>query len=245
MTHGIAPPRSHPPGTQTLVRGLKILELVAQSRDGVTVQEAADHVGVHRTMATRALAALADHHLVRRGLDGRFRIAAGVVAMAREYLPALRNAARPVLEQLVEALQASACLFVADGDDVVAFMVIEPAASPFHLTFKTGSRHPMDQGSAGYAITSRRPPSDTDKDAVHAARRNGYAQSHGEVEPGAWGVSVPLDAAIAGVEVCAHVSTFHEDVAQRAVPLVVRAAREVEQLLLGSGSQAVAKHHIE
>lgn len=224
---------THPPGTQTLLRGLDILELVAQSRDGVTVQQAADHLDIHRTMAMRSLAALGDRNLIRKGPDGRFRIAAGVVALAREYQPALRDAARPVLERLTDSLQASACLFVADGDAAVAFLVIEPEASPFHLTFKPGSRHPMDRGSAGYAISSLRDANDDDPAAVAAARVDGYARSRGEVESGAWGVSVPIDPAVAGVEACVHMTTFQEEVADGAVPLVLEAARELERALLG------------
>lgn len=227
------PASPYPPGTQTLVRGLDVLEFVAQSRDGVTVQQAADHVGVHRTMAMRALAALGDRNLIRKSPDGRFRIAAGVIALAREYQPALRDAARPILERLADTLQASACLFAADGDAAVAFLVIEPEASPFHLTFKPGSRHPLDQGSAGIAIASLRPPSDADPEQIIAARLNGYARSHGEVEPGAWGVSVPIETSVTGVEACVHVTTFHEEVADRAVPLVAGAAQELERLLRG------------
>lgn len=225
---------THPPGTQTLVRGLEILDLVAHSRDGLTVQQAADHVGVHRTMAMRALAALSDRNLIRKSPDGRYRIAGGVVALAREYQPALRDASRPILERLADALQASACLFVADGDAAVAFLVIEPEGSPFHLTFKQGSRHPIDQGSAGYAIASLRPPNADDSEPILTARRNGYAQSHGEVEKGAWGVSVPVDPTVAGVESCVHVSTFQEDVAELALPLVIDAAGELARLLGGS-----------
>lgn len=227
---------SPPPGTQTLTRGLEILEFVATSRNGATVQEAANHVGVHRTMAMRALVALGDRNLIRKSPDGRFRIGGGVVALAREFQPALRDAARPVLERLADALQASACLFVADGDAAIAFVVIEPETSPFHLTFKPGSRLPMDHGSAGVAITSSRPPSADDSEAILRARRDGYARSHGLVEPGAWGVSVPIDAALAGIEACVHVTTFHEGVADKALPLVSDAARKLERLLRGVDS---------
>lgn len=210
-----------------------MLKFVAQARDGVTVQEAADHVGVHRTMATRSLAALGEFDLVRRGSDGRFRIAAGALALGRDYLPTLRSASRSVLEQLAATLKSSACLFVVDGDAAVAIMVIEPDNVPFHLTYKTGSRHPLDRGSAGYAIASLHEPDPNEAAAITAARINGYAASHNEVEPGAWGISVPFDPEIVGVQGCVHTTTFHPDIAEDAGPHVIDAARQIEHILSG------------
>lgn len=223
--------RATPPGTQTLVRGLAILEHVAQSTDGVTVQQVADLIAVHRTMALRALAALSEYDLVRKGADGRFRIASGVIALGRNYLPTLREASRPVLDRLSSELGSSTCLLVADGDEAAAVIVIEPADASWHLTFKAGSRHPLDRGSAGYALQSLRPPTPDEPEQVAEARRLGYARSHGEVEPGAWGVTVPLDTSVAGIDTCVHMITFRREVADRAAPLVMEAARRIEDAL--------------
>src|SRR5262245_41129016 len=46
------------PGSQTLARGLAALQLVATSRSGLTVQQVADSIGVHRTIAYRLLTTL-------------------------------------------------------------------------------------------------------------------------------------------------------------------------------------------
>src|ERR1700759_4556804 len=43
------------PGSQTLARGLAALQLVAASRNGLTVQQVADDIGVHRMIAYRLL----------------------------------------------------------------------------------------------------------------------------------------------------------------------------------------------
>lgn len=223
-----------PAGTQTLVRGLSILELVARAVDGATIQQIADSVDIHRTMATRSLQALADFNLVRRGSDGRFRIAAGVVALARDYQPDLRNASRPVLEHLAETLNVSACLFVEDGDEVVAVQVVEPQTDRVRLTFKIGSRHPIDLGSAAYAIAAVYDERPDERPEVGVARRDGFSRSHGEVEPGAFGVSVPVDLSVAGIAACVHVLSFQESLSDNAVPYVLEAAREIERVL-GAG----------
>ncbi|CAN5413387.1 hypothetical protein BH11ACT7_BH11ACT7_09790 [soil metagenome] len=39
------------PGSQTLARGLTALQAVAAVPGGLTVQQVADHIGVHRTIA--------------------------------------------------------------------------------------------------------------------------------------------------------------------------------------------------
>ncbi len=43
------------PGSQTLARGLAALQLVAAAPNGLTAQQVADEIGVHRTIAYRLL----------------------------------------------------------------------------------------------------------------------------------------------------------------------------------------------
>ena len=49
-------PPTTAPGSQTLARGLNALQLVADAPAGLTVQQVADGIGVHRTIAYRLLA---------------------------------------------------------------------------------------------------------------------------------------------------------------------------------------------
>ena len=56
--------------------------MVAAAPGGLTVQEVADRLEVHRTIAHRLLATLADHHLISRGPDNRFRAGGGLTALA-------------------------------------------------------------------------------------------------------------------------------------------------------------------
>src|SRR4051794_8719841 len=44
-----------PAGSQTLARGLSALELICGSGGGLTIQEVAEQLGVHRTVASRLL----------------------------------------------------------------------------------------------------------------------------------------------------------------------------------------------
>ncbi|MGV0772956.1 helix-turn-helix domain-containing protein [Mycobacterium syngnathidarum] len=60
-------------GSLTLARGLATLRLVATSKNGLSIQDVAYHVGVHRTVASRMLNTLNEFGLVNRGRDGRYR----------------------------------------------------------------------------------------------------------------------------------------------------------------------------
>ena len=64
------------PGSQTLARGLNALQFVAEAPAGLTVQQVADGIGVHRTIAYRLLATLAQFRFIAKGEDGRYRPAA-------------------------------------------------------------------------------------------------------------------------------------------------------------------------
>jgi DNA-binding IclR family transcriptional regulator len=64
------------PISQTLARGLSALRLIATSRNGLTIREVADYLGVHRTIAYRLINTLADLRFAVKGDDGRYRLAA-------------------------------------------------------------------------------------------------------------------------------------------------------------------------
>src|SRR3954464_4603563 len=77
-----APAPSKNAGSQTLDRGLRALEMVAAAPGGMAMQEVADRLEGPRTIAPRLLATLADHHLIARGPDNRFRAGGGLAALA-------------------------------------------------------------------------------------------------------------------------------------------------------------------
>src|SRR6476646_6767739 len=110
-----APPKNA--GAQTLDRGIRALELVAAAPTGMTVQEVADHLEVHRTIAHRLLATLADHHLIARGPDNRFRAGGGLIALASGVQSALRDTAMPIMRELADELQSTLVLLVREGDE--------------------------------------------------------------------------------------------------------------------------------
>jgi DNA-binding IclR family transcriptional regulator len=165
---------------QTLDRGLRLLQFVADTPGGLTVTEAAGRLGVGRAVVYRLAATLVAHGLVRRDQAGRLRLGAGVLHLARRAQPLVADAALPALRELAEQVGATAHLTVAEGTEAVALAVVEPSWTRFHVAYRTGSRHPLERGAAGRAILAGRTGS---VDTVTTS---------GELEPGAYGVAAPV-----------------------------------------------------
>jgi DNA-binding IclR family transcriptional regulator len=177
---------------QTLDRGLAILELLAAAPQGATIAELAQACGLHRSIVTRLVATLAGRHFAYRTADGRVRFGSRLVLLASRQLPRLTFAARPHLESLAAACGATAHLSLAEGDECVAVLVVEPPDSLLHVTFRLGSRHPLDRAAGGYAILAARPRRTGEPAGAVTARRRGYAQSSHELQRGAHGIATAL-----------------------------------------------------
>jgi len=216
-------------GSQTLARGLRALKAIAASPDGLTIQEVADQLEVHRTIAYRILNTLADESLVRRNEDGRFRGASGLLGLATAAHSAMRAAALPVLEEVADELQATVSLLVQEGHDAVALAVSEPRGTSYHISFTQGSRHPLGLGAAGRALLAWHPPAARDSDEIRAVRDQGFATTFGEVEPGAYGVAAP----IAGTDTpaCINLITNRKELAAGATGTIVAAASRIASRL--------------
>lgn len=165
--------------SQTLDRGIRLLQLLADG-GARSVTELAAELGVARPIVYRLLATFDAHSWVRRTQDGRVRLGLGVLQLAQQAQPLLRRAAAPELRRLADSLGATAHLTVADGDEALAVAVVEPTWTDYHVSYRVGSRHPLDRGAAGRAILSRR------------AGAPQAVTSDGELQPGAVGIAVPL-----------------------------------------------------
>ncbi|MFJ9180098.1 IclR family transcriptional regulator [Streptomyces sp. NPDC102360] len=217
-------------GSQTLSRGLLALELVAGQPQGLAVQDVAERLGVHRTIAYRTLVTLAEHHLVVRASDGRYRAGSGTVTLARGYAAGVREAALPVLRRTADELGATVALIAAEGDEAVAVAVVEPLSVDYHLSYRVGSRHPVGVGAAGLALAALRTPARAESPEVTQARDQGYAQTFGRIEPGAYGVAVPLHLADEALHMCVNLITSREDVAGGSVATMRAVAEEISAL---------------
>lgn len=223
--------RQSSPGSQTLARGLRALEHIAQTPDGASIVEVAEHLGVHRSIASRLLSTLAEFNLVVRGADGRYRVGAGVAALSPAVYTTLRVTAEPIMRELADRLGASISLLVAEGDEAVGLSVVSPDRSTYHLAFRAGARHSIDRAAGGIALLAAAPSRPGESPRVTEARDRGYATSVGEVEPGAYGVAVPLPHTPGMPTACLNLITHREEIAADAAPQLIAAATRLADAL--------------
>ncbi|ANH38720.1 HTH-type transcriptional repressor AllR [Nocardioides dokdonensis FR1436] len=208
--------------SQTLDRGLRVLETLATSAGGLTVTELAARLSVNRTVVYRLVSTLEQHTLVRRDARGRLHVGLGVLHLASAVQPVLRDLAGPVLRRLAETVGCTAHLTVAEGAEALAVAVVEPSWTDFHVGYRVGTRHPLAQGAAGRAILLAR------SGRAPAA----YSVTEGELQTGARGLAAPVRD-VEGLEASVGIVTLgvlDERVVARAV---TAAADEVADLLSG------------
>jgi DNA-binding IclR family transcriptional regulator len=219
------------PGSQTLARGLTALQLVATSRSGLTAQQVADDIGVHRTIAYRLLSTLSAFRLVAKGEDGRYRAAAALAVLGASFDNNVRQLSQPTLRALADELGSTVSLLVAEGDQQVAIAVIVPSNVFYQLSFHEGSRYPLDRGAAGIALLSSMPPRPSERGLVPKARQQGWVITHGEVEPNTYGLAVPVRRQPPAPPTCINLISHREDVVMGGKDAVIRAARELSAIL--------------
>ena len=180
------------PQSQTLDRGIRILEHLAAVGAPQPIAEIATALGLHRSIAYRLVRTLEDHQLVDRDAAGHYRLGLGMAGLARGVRADLQTAALPRLTALVAELGMTAFLVVRAGGEAVTVASVEPHDSAAHVVYRPGTRHPVGQGAPGLALLMPEPPSPGDRAALTEARRTGWATSHGEVIPGLRSIAAPV-----------------------------------------------------
>jgi len=224
-------PTTTVPGSQTLARGLNALQLVADAPSGLSVQQVADGIGVHRTIAYRLLATLSQFRFVAKGEDGRYRPAAGLAVLGASFDRNVRQLSLPTLRALADDLGTTVSLLVAEGDQQVAVAVIVPTQVAYQLAFHEGSRYPLDRGAAGIALLATMPPRPDERDLVVRAREQEWVITHGEIEPNTYGLAVPVHRRAPSPPTCINLISHREDVVMRGKDAVVKAAKQLSEVL--------------
>jgi len=141
----------------------------------------------------------------------------GLLRLAGQVLPQLRDAAYPVLHELAEKVGATAHLSVAQGNQAQAVVVVEPSSTNFHVAYRVGSRHPLTAGAAGKAMAMR-------------TSEHGWTTSNGELQEGAYGIAAPIRG-VPGLRASVGVVTL-EPLDTRVVgPQIVEAAAALSEVL--------------
>ncbi|SOC56894.1 transcriptional regulator, IclR family [Ornithinimicrobium cerasi] len=221
-------------GSQTLDRGLLVLEAVTEAQEPLSVADLADRTGLHRSIVYRMVRTLEHHRLLSRAADGRYRPGARLAVLARTVFPSLRTAAASPLVELARRTGMTAFVVVPEGDLAVTLDVEEPRRSLAHVSYRPGVQHPLSAGAPGLAILAGRAPVEGERPEVEEARRRGWTRSHGEVIPGYRSCAAPVrdrtGACVGAICVVYVGDTPAEDLA----PHLTAAARATEDALAGA-----------
>lgn len=178
------------PPSQTLDRGLTILEYVATATGGRSLAELAEHLGVHKSVAYRLARTLEHHQLIRLTSARRYEPALQLARLGEHAYRPLRTAAAPQMEKLALSLEMTVYVVVREHEEMVTIAIEEPASKV--IAYQPGLRQPMNAGAPAYAWRAAGPEARDEPRAVAEAREYGYARSQGEIIPGLSGIATPI-----------------------------------------------------
>jgi len=209
--------------SQTLDRGLQVLELLADHPEGLTVTDLSQQLQMSRTVVYRLVVTLEQHAFLRRSIDGRCRLGLAVLTMGRQVQPVVRDVALPALRLLADAVGATAHLTIVEGAEALTAVVVEPSRTDVHVAYRMGARHPLESGAAGRAILAARTAGGRALDPPWIVATSDGPQ-------GAYGLAVPVHG-VAGLEASVGVVSLRELNDQEIGPRVARAAGEIARAL--------------
>ena len=208
--------------SQTLDRGLSVLEVLAEFPEGLSVTELSHKLGVGRTVVYRLVVTLEAHSLLRRSADGKCRLGLGLLSLARVIQPLVREASGPALRMLAEALSCTAYLMIADVNDGLVALVSEPNRSDMHVSIRIGTRSPLEGSAGGRAILAAR---------TAAGRPLDPPWGVANLEGGTYGLAVPLTG-VAGLEASVGIVSAREFAETEFGPRITRSAQEIARMLM-------------
>jgi DNA-binding IclR family transcriptional regulator len=247
---------------QSVDRAVTILEILA--RDGEAgVTEVARELGVHKSTASRLLAALDRRELVTQDVArGRYRLGVGLVRLAGAAGRGLDlvQESRPVCRALAQEVGETVNLAILSGRDALYLdQVAGPAAlSPHNWA---GQRIPLHATSDGKVLLAYLPEAEladclapplarfTERTITAAAdfppllaevRRHGYATAVEELEAGLTAVAAPVrnaeGAVVASISASGPTFRIPADRIPALASAVRRAAAEVSRRLGSTGT---------
>ncbi len=187
-------------GSQTLDRGLRALEVLADAGESMSIAQLAERLGVHRSSAYRILRTLEEHRFVLRNEAGLIRLGPRLAALGRGAAPALTQLAQPELHTLANSLGMTSFVAVLDADEVITMLSVEPSHGHANVAQRPGARHPLDQGAPSHAVEASLTPEEHRaifkgvplSDAAREIFKHGYSISQDEVIHGLTAIAVPL-----------------------------------------------------
>lgn len=146
------------PAIRTLVRGLAVLEALAEAKRRLGPTEIASVVGLDKGTVSRLLSTLVDTGYVRRDGESRtYELSTKILRLSQglTHQLDLRATAHPYLVQLCRDVNETIHFGVRDGAQVVYIDKVEPQSQPVRMVTVIGTSMPITTTALGKAILSR------------------------------------------------------------------------------------------
>jgi IclR family acetate operon transcriptional repressor len=162
---GNQPPEAKGDTVQSLTRALKLLNVLAESDQGVSLSEAAHNAGLARSTAHRLLSTLQHESFVRFDAErSMWTIGVQSFIVGTAFLRSrdLTSIARPVMRQLMERSGETVNLAVEDRAEAIYIAQIE-CRKTMRAIARPGGRAPLHASGVGKALLASMPDDEVDR----------------------------------------------------------------------------------
>lgn len=241
----------------TLIKGLRLLEVLAARTQPVGVSELAQELEMGPSNVHRLLQALVElGYAANEGGRGGYRASLKVWELGAQALHKLdfRETAAPAMRWLLAETNETVHLSVLSGDEVIYIDKLD-STEPVHTYTSIGGRAPAHCVATGKVLLAWReqpstslmtvrplptftPATLTDTSALafelERVRQQGYAVNRGEWRASAWGVAAPVfdgrQRVVAAMGISGPAARVRARGVKRLSDLVVQAARQASVL---------------
>ncbi len=250
--------------SQTLVRGLMIMEAVA--KDPLTIHEISIETGISYSTAHRIISALVEKHYLTLNSEKRYGLGSQIVALgfaAHQQIDIVR-VAHPYLKYLAEKT-SDTVHFARIEDNEVIYLDKIRSTRPVEISSRIGGRKPLVTTGVGKALLLNKSDQELshylnisirkldhenyiDRESWMSSmkeyRHQGYAFDFGEDEPSIRCVAVPVydgsGEIVAAVSVSSTIEYMSEARMHELVAEVGKTADKISQHLGGKGKLRIA-----
>jgi len=252
--------RSRPSHTvQSVDRALRLLDLLGDGTAARSLTECSRAMGLSKAVVFRLVRTLERHGYLMRNDDRRYMLGTKPLELASVVLRRfeVRQVARPTVLALAERTGESVVLTAPGRDGVVCLDTVD-SPQRIRVSFQVGRITPYHAGAAGKVhlaylpearirqILARGLPAFTERTITDPGalrrdlariRRQGYAFTVGEFDPGVAAISAPIvdsrNEVVAVISLGGPAERFSRRALPRLVREVKRAAEEISIRLLG------------
>jgi len=248
---------------KSLAKGIRVLELMAETNRPLSITEIARDLGQSKTTATRICYTLSKLTLISQDEHNKYRLTPNVLKLGYGAICSLgwKNVASYYLNELADTVGATVNLSILDGPDVLYLARIRKGEF-FPFDIQVGSKAPAQCTAMGKVLVAFGSPKNRElalksmtfravtihsirsleeyMDELERVRSKGFATNYEELSIGVCGVGAPImdeqGEAIAAIGVAVGTAEYsREALEQELAPLVMTYGKRISQAIQQMG----------